>query len=321
VLKKWLGTIKPDIRVVSAERYETTMNAYLVPKLGSIPLAKLSPLDVANHYAYLRESGSKQGRPLHRATVRVVHRVLKAAIAWAVSMRLVAFNVCDNMRKMQNEPSESRFLELAEIEQLLNYLRLHAPEYYTPSIVAVGLGLRRGELLGLSWSDCDFAKNMLTVRRTRVRLAKSDVFSEPKTSKSRREIVMPAFVASALKEHRVEQNKARLLLGPRYNDSGVMFPSPQGQSWGVNAFGKGFVRIAKRAGLKGVTPHALRHSCATLLLGKGLPLPAVSAVLGHSNSSVTARCYAHALEQAKTDAADRMDDALGFTVGNSAAGQ
>ena len=317
VLRKWLSIVKNDIRPVTFERYKITVDVYLAPKLGAIPLAKLRPLDVSNHVACLRECGARCAKPLKRSTVQIVMRILRCAIAWAVRMRLVAYNVCDNVKSAPGEPHEARFCEVTEIEQLLSYLRLNAPHYYAPVVATVGLGLRRGEVLGLSWDDVDFDTGVVTVRRTRVQVGRTDVFSLPKTQRSRREIAMPSFVAFALKAHQAEQNKLIETLGSRYNDQGVVFPDIHGDPWKLDAFGKHFVRLAERAGLKDVSLHSLRHSCASLLLSRGLPLPAVAAVMGHSNTAVTARTYAHAMAQAKEDAAARMDDALKVAVDNA----
>jgi len=317
VLKKWLAVVKNDIRPVTYQRYKITVDIYLAPKLGSIPLAKLRPLDVSNHITFLRESGSKRAKPLQRSTVGIVIRILRSAIAWAVRMRLVAYNVCDSVKSAPGEPHEARFCEVTEIEQLLAYLRLNAPHYYAPVVATVGLGLRRGEVIGLGWDDVDFEKGVVTIRRTRVQLGKTDVFSQPKTQRSRREIAMPSFVAAALKAHQAEQSDLIERLGPRFNDQRLVFPGTSGDPWKLDAFGKHFVSLAKRAGLQDVSLHSLRHSCASLLLSRGLPLPAVAAVMGHSNTAVTARTYAHAMDQAKEDAAARMDDALKVAVSNA----
>ncbi|HYK52484.1 MAG TPA: tyrosine-type recombinase/integrase [Candidatus Eremiobacteraceae bacterium] len=317
VLDKYLRSVEDHIRRVTYERYETSVRAYLKPRLGDIALAKLMPLDIENHIVHLREAGAHGGKPLARPTVQVALRILRAAIAWAVRMRLIAFNVCQVIKSPPVGRTEARFCEVSEIERLTTYARQHDPELYTPILVAVGLGLRRAELFGLRWQDVDLDNGMLTVRHTLVRLHKSQVFSEPKTVRSRRDVVMPAFVIAALRTHKADQNERRLKVGPDYNSRGLVFTGVGGDPWSIDFFGRRFARIAKRVGLKGIGLHTLRHSCASLLLSRGLPLPAVSAVLGHSNTAITASTYAHALHQARAEAAEHMNAALAGSITGS----
>ncbi len=187
--------------------------------------------------------------------------------------------------------------------------------------VALALGLREGEALGLKWSDIDLEARTLSVKRTLARIggkrygAKGKLLlSEPKTTRSRRSVALPEFVAKALKAHRSQQATARLGAGSAWKDTGLIFTTGKGTPIEPSSLVADFKALLAMAKLpRDIRFHDLRHSAASLWLAKGVPLKVIQELLGHSSITLTADTYSHVFDDLKRDAADRMEAALGGT--------
>lgn len=177
--------------------------------------------------------------------------------------------------------------------------------------VALALGLRQGEALGLSWEDVDFESRRLHVRHGLQRIAGQLKLVEPKTRQSRRTIALPAIVVDALQHHKARQSQERLLAGTRWRETGLVFTSTIGTPIEVGNLRRSFWRLLDKAGLPRMRFHDLRHSCASLLLVQGVPARVVMETLGYSNISITMDTYTHVLPELQRQAADAMDRALG----------
>jgi integrase len=191
------------------------------------------------------------------------------------------------MRAMSPEES-SRFLAALENDR---YAALFS--------LALSTGMRPEEYLGLRWSDVDSAKATVTVQRALVWRTKGGgwYFTEPKTSRSRRTIPLPASMILALTEHKRHQSEERLRLGSEWQDNGLVFTTALGTPLNIsNLTAKHFKPALKRAGLpKTIRLYDLRHSCATLLLSAGENPKVVSERLGHASITLTLDVYSHVL--------------------------
>jgi integrase len=185
--------------------------------------------------------------------------------------------------------------------------------------VALGVGLRRGEALGLRWQDVDLDGGTLRVEQALQRTKGGLVLGPTKTPRSRRTIPLPAVCVRALKIHRARQNVERLAVGDSWQDSGLVFTSNVGTPVEPRNVNRSFTKLIEKAGVRPVRRHDLRHTCASLLLAQGVPLRVVMEVLGHSQIAVTANTYTHVLPTLQREAADLMDRALGGQVAVSTA--
>lgn len=178
--------------------------------------------------------------------------------------------------------------------------------------VALAFGLRQGEALGLKWSDIDLDTGILRVRRASQRIPHQGTqLVETKTERSRRTLVMPPIVISALRSHRARQAMERLAAGEQWVDLDLVFPSAKGTlADGPNVTHR-FHRLLQRAGLPPMRFHDLRHACASLLLVQGVHPRVVMETLGHSQISLTMNTYSHVLPALQREAADRMEAVLG----------
>ena len=172
--------------------------------------------------------------------------------------------------------------------------------------MAVDSGMRAGELLGLRWSDLNWARSIVQVQRSRNSFAPTG-FAEPKTKASRRTIVLSATGLELLRVHRIAQNGKRLLLGPAWPDNDLVFARPDGSPEDVSNLSRRWVLLCKRAGVSDLRFHDLRHTSATMALARGIHPKVVQERLGHSTIGITLDTYSHVLPSMQEDAAERME--------------
>ncbi len=305
-LGDWLERVLPGtVNERSEDTYRGVVRLYIVPTIGSIRLAKLVPSDVSRMLVALERRG------LAAETRRQARAVLRRALRIAEQDGLIPRNpaaIADGPRIPRREgrtltPDEARrFLEAIEGERL-----------EAAYVLALALGLRRGEVLGLSWHDVDLDAEapVLVVRRQVNRGRRGLELSELKTSSSRRTLYLSDPVVQVLRRRRLQQRKEQLAAGPLWMDrDDLVFTSPLGGFLDTTAFGKSVPRLAERAGLGHWTLHELRHSCASLLLAMGVPLEVVSETLGHASIRMTKDVYGHLLAPSRMQAAEAMRRAL-----------
>ena len=182
--------------------------------------------------------------------------------------------------------------------------------------MTVTCGLRQGELLGLKWEDADLEKGALRVRRQiqRMRDRSGLAFLPLKNPEGRREVALGPMAVSAFRRHRARQFEERLMLGPIYQDLGLVFATGHGTPMeSSNLVGRSFKPLLRRAGLPDVRFHDLRHTCATLMLSSGQSPKVVQERLGHSDVSVTMGVYSHVTPEARSGAAEAIEGLLGPT--------
>jgi integrase len=173
--------------------------------------------------------------------------------------------------------------------------------------VALAIGLRRGEALGLSWEDVNFDAGTLRVRRTLQRVDREYRLAEAKSETSHRTIALPAFALAALREHRTRQIEERLAAGPEWTDWGLVFTTATGGPLDGSWVTRHFQKLVAEAGLPRQRFHDLRHGAASLLLAQGVHPRTVMALLGHSRVSITMELYSHVTAALQRDAADQME--------------
>jgi hypothetical protein len=180
--------------------------------------------------------------------------------------------------------------------------------------VAIGTGLRRGELLALRWSDVDLDARRLNVRRSLESYKGATRTKPPKTARSARTIALPPFVIDVLRNEQIRQRELR-----RTPADDWIFTRPDGALWEPGAFSLAFARFIKAAKLPHVRFHDLRHSFGTLALASGVDLQTVSRALGHESTAITSRIYLHAIDALQEDAAARIEGLLGTVVSHALA--
>jgi len=302
----WLETLKPRVRFSTWERCEQYVRLYIVPTLGRIPLSKLAPQNIEQLYAAKLNEGYSTTTVAHLHTV--VHRALDAA----VRLGLVQRNVSDLV-----DPPSIRRTEITPLtpEQARTLLETASDRFTALYVVAITTGMRLGELLALKWPDIDLEAGTAQVRATLQRAEKGVALYQPKTKRSRRNIALTAIAIDALRQHHLQQNEERSVLGSQWQDNDLVFPNVYGGPMlKSNLLFHSFKPLLRRAGLPSIRFHDLRHTAATFMLVQGVHPKIVSEMLGHASISITLDLYSHVLPNMQKDAVVRMDDLLGGTT-------
>ncbi|HEV7744810.1 MAG TPA: tyrosine-type recombinase/integrase [Pyrinomonadaceae bacterium] len=306
-LDKWLeAAARPRLSERTFADYSEVLTRYVRPKLGSITLSQLQPLEIQGLYSEM------QGRELSARTVRGAHVVLSSALKQAVQWRMLFVNPAQCVELPKRTRREMKALSPVEAIAFLAAAK-HDPHGL---VFAVGLvtGMRPEEYLALQWKDVDLKRGTATVQRTlcwRRQKGGGWYFGEPKTSQSRRTVPLPSTIARKLGRHKVGQAKIRLKKGAKYQSLDLVFATGTGGPLhSENLATRNFRVIRNRAKLPAsITPYSLRHTCATLLLLAGENPKVVSERLGHSSVVMTLDTYSHVLpcmQQAATEKLERM---------------
>ncbi|MCE5311457.1 MAG: site-specific integrase [Acidobacteriales bacterium] len=308
-LAKWLETVKVNLSGKTFERYREIATRHLVPALGPILLAKLTPLHIQAYYSKALQSGrlDKRQGGLSTQTVLHHHRVLRESLRQAVKWQMLVRNPADAVEPPVVQRKEMKALSESETAWLLKAAM--GTKLYLPILLTVTTGLRRGELLALRWRDLDLEKGTLAVVRSVEETREGIRFKEPKTAKGRRLISLPLLSLEELRRHLSVQSSERRTLDSVYQDSDLVLSASDGQIWKPESFTALYFRFTKRIGVS-LRFHDLRHTHATQLLKAGISAKVVSERLGHSSVGITLDVYSHVLPGMQEEAAARIDAAL-----------
>lgn len=307
----WLEHVaRYDVRPLTYRSYEMYVRRHLIPGLGRKRLSRLSGQDVRlflnSKRASRSSSSASRGRELSPRTIFHLHAVLRNALEHAVREDLLVRNVAKQVQVSAGHREDSEPLSVEEARLLLKQAR--EDRLFALYSVALSLGLRRAEALGLRWADVDLDLGVLRVRQTLQRHGGQLHLAPPKTARSRRSLPLPPACAVALRDHGERQAVERAAAGDRWQETGLVFTTTLGSPIEPNDFSKAFARLCATAGLRHVRLHDLRHTCASLLLAQGVPPRVVMEVLGHSSLDVTMNIYGHVMLDAQRDALRGMDD-------------
>ncbi|MGH9184309.1 MAG: tyrosine-type recombinase/integrase, partial [Acidimicrobiales bacterium] len=280
------------------------IRAYIVPHIGNVPLAKLGTTHVRTMLAALEAAGRSP------RTAQYARSVLRRALRHAERDALVARNVAalvDGPRSSATKLDDT--LTASEARSVVTAAAGHRLEAL--AVLVLELGLRKGEALGLLWSDVDLDVEELTVRGTLKRGPQGLYVDTTKTALAERTIPLPVGTADALRVHRTRQAEERLAAGPLWVDSDYVFSSEVGTPIDPRNALRWWKGLTRRAGVGERRFHSSRHTAATLMLDDGVPLEVVSAILGHASLSITADVYARVSKDAKRRALTGLKARLG----------
>jgi integrase len=306
---RWLAAKEHRVAAKTYAFYASHVRLYIAPTLGSLRAEQLRPAHVeAAISAWSRGKRNDRERgALSPRTVAHVFNTVRTMLRWGTRMGLVLRNAADSVEPPRFERKEMQVLGPAGVARLLRAAQ--KTELQAIIAVAIGTGLRRGELLALRWPDVDLDARRLNVRRSLESYEGVTRTKPPKTARSARTIALPPFVIDVLRCEQVRQRELR-----HTPADGWIFTRTDGASWEPGAFSLVFARFVKTAKLPHVRFHDLRHSFGTLALASGVDLQTVSRALGHESTAITSRIYLHAIEALQEDAAARIDALLGSVV-------
>jgi integrase len=318
-LERWLEHVKPTVSAKTHERYDEIVNKHLVPALGAQRLQKLTTQAIDAALADMLTKGRRarpqaEGAPAPPAglaprTVRHHAIVLKQALDQAVTWQLIARNPADGCTLPRVPDEEIEILSEDQVGEVLAKLRDHA--IYPIVALALGTGMRRGELLGLQWGDVDLEAGTVRVARSVEQVKDAVALKAPKTRSGRRTVRVAASVMDVLREVRRQQLEQRLALGAgKLPDDAPVFSALDGGLRRPDVLTQQWARAVESEKLPDVTLHALRHTHVSQLIAAGLDVVTISKRIGHADPAITLKVYSHLFKNTDDRAADVVDAAF-----------
>lgn len=311
--KKWLKNYTRDLAPKTAYNYERYLITQILPFFGKMKLSDIKPVHLLEFYNYLRDDYKKKdGTPLSTNTIYKYHKLLKLMFKTAVNWELISSNPADKVNPPKYKKPKTDFYNEEEIKQLLIALQGEPTKYVAAVMVTMAGGFRLGELMGLRWEDIDFKNNIISINQSSQYLPEKGTFTkDPKNDSSIRKVSMPKSAMDTLKRHETDEKKKMLALGELWEggdfEANFIFTQKNGKQMHPDTPSKWFAKFIKRKGLKKITFHQLRHTSATMLINSGINIKALSARLGHSDTSTTLNIYSHQLKSVDKIAAEKME--------------
>ena len=300
-LTYWLDSIvQPRLKLSTYEKYESHVRLYLTPMLGTKRLETLSTPDVRRFLLQLEKQTTA-------ATAKESHRVLRTALSAACREELIARNVSKLVQPPRAAP---RDLSPWSLDETLDFLAAARRDpLYAAFVLAIAMGLRRGEIVGLRWNDINLENRVLLVRQ-QVQRRRGVLYNDETKGRRSRAIPLPAMRLAPLRWHRLRQKATYEAAGTQWTATGYVFATRTGRPVEPRNVHRSFVRVSETAGLRLIRLHDARHGCATLLTAAGVAPRVVMEILGHSQISLTMDVYTHVVQDTQREAISHMDRLL-----------
>jgi len=303
--KEWLPAVKATIRPSTYNSYVQHVDCHIVPHIGTVKLQKLSGSQVNALYAKLAETGRKNGKTgLSPMTIHHVHACLHKACKDAVRWGHISRNPLDAADPPRKKSDGTKEMRTWTKEQVKAFLGAMQDERLCSLWHTIAMtGMRRGEAIGLRWSDVDLEGGRLSVRRALIPNGREVIVSEPKTVKGRRVIALDPGTVEVLKAQAARQLDEQKEWDEAWVETGLVFTLENGAALDPESVSRYWRQAVKKAMLPQIRLHDLRHTHATLALQAGIHPKVVSERLGHATISITLDTYSHAIPAMQEEAA------------------
>lgn len=309
-LERWLAEFEElyvhgqGLAPTTAASYEDAIHRYVVPVIGEVPLGDLTPLVIQKWVNQISKASPATGNPLSPKTVHNHYLCLKKALDIAVNMGLLRENPALKVTLPRQKKYHCELYSDEEIRMLIDSVQ--GTDLELPIEMEISVGLRRGELLGLKFSQIDFDKQTLIIAENIVSVRGKNYTKEPKTRAGSRTIRLNSVLVKKLLRQRAEYNSRKLQMGTEFHDTDLVFCKKDGTAYNADYFSRKFRRHLKRHGLRHMRFHDLRHICASVHLEQEVNPKVISKILGHSKVSTTLDIYSHVMEKSSREAVDKM---------------
>ena len=302
-LDYWYETYcKPNARPATQRTYEGYIRLYLHPRLGNIPLNKVTINDVQQMCTWMMTEArmdQKNGDSgLSDSQVRNCYSLCDRVLKKAVAEKLIARNPTKGCKLPPNRPNEMKVLSREDMQKVL--IQAKEENYYELFLLEFATGLRLGELMALQWDDVDLVTGELRINKQVNLVGSKLVISEPKTKAAVRTLVLPPSVRKVLAEYKTRVNSRWLFPSPKKDDLPII-PS---------AVSRRLHTLLEHAGCEQVRFHDLRHTFATNALARGMDIKTLSTILGHVSSATTLNTYSHVTDEMRQRAAVKIDQGI-----------
>jgi integrase len=306
-LGQWLASVRTERSPLTHEHYKRATETHIVPRIGDVPLAKLSRARVQQLFTELAEGGRADGKagPLAPTTRKQIYATLSVALNRAVELEMISSNPAQVMRRRMPKAvaADAEVLTPEESARLLAAARNST--IFAPVLLALSTGCRRGEAAALTWKHVDLDRGTVTFAVAAKQVG-TEITVGPTKSRKARVVSLGQNALDELRSWRALQAEQLLRLGVRQTGDTLVCTRADGSRVGPNAITVDFWRLAKQLGLA-VHYHSLRHGHATALLLAGVHPKVAQERLGHHSVAFTLDRYAHTIERLHDDAAAKVD--------------
>ena len=301
-LDEWYATTVEPVLKANTKRGYLVNIGHLKKGIGRILLQKLTALQIQNFYNELEKQGFSP------RSIQYIHTNLKSALKYFCKMQVISKNAAEFANVPKQKKAKNDYYTEEETQQLIE--KSKDCDIYLEILLAVGMGLRRGEVLALTWDNVNFKTSSLTINKSLSRIEGTDIVSSTKTASGERTLKIPNFVLNALSERRQKQWNDRKILHEAYHENNLVCCRSDGSYYVCGSFTTKFSKHLNKIGMRHIRFHDLRHTNATLMLQYNVPIKVMSENLGHSNTGVTMDTYSHVTVKMKSETADKFDDEL-----------
>lgn len=311
-LDVWLGIIRPTVRPSTWASYEKNVRLHIKPHIGVVELRRLGAADLDRLYQRLLADGRadhQAGKGLSPRTVRYVATILGRALKDAVRKGLIPRSPAVDADPPKAAAFTGSAMQTWTGEQLGGFLDAVDEQGHRMGAVFAFLaltGCRRGEALGLRWSDLDLERGRAAIVQTVGKVAGKTIVGTTKTSAGKRVVALDSGLVALLRRHRKDQNELRLLMGAGWRDHDLVFASHTGEHRYPETVSRVFRETVDDLGLPPIRLHDLRHTWATLALQAKIHPKVVQERLGHANIAITLGIYSHVTATLHDEAAETV---------------
>ncbi len=323
-LDKWLQSVKPILKPATWESYDKTVSGKIKPyfEQKNYKFKDMKPETFTEYFVFLAQQGKSNGKGgLSYKTVKNIRGVLSSAYEYAIENSYIK----DNPVLKSRMPSFAHSIKsdvpeysAEQVRKLLLFAKENDSHIYIFLLLALYTGLRKGELLALTWDDVDYDKKLLRVNKSRTgsRKAITTQITTPKTESSNRKIPLNDTVLEALKAEKKRQDEHAEILGKGYDkSSSFIIRTVLGKPYvNLSAINRVVNRLTEKAGLPHCTIHGFRHSVASILDDNGVPIQDISVLLGHESVQTTERIYINRRKTAKAETIETLDNAINLNI-------
>ena len=323
-LDKWLQSVKPILKPATWESYDKTVSGKIKPyfEQKNYRFREMKPEIFTEYFVYLATEGKSNGKGgLSYKTVKNIRGVLSSAYEYAIENSYIKDNpVLKSKMPFFAHSIKSDVPEYSaeQVRKLLLFAKENDSHIYIFLLLALYTGLRKGELLALTWDDVDYDKKLLRVNKSRTgsRKAITAQITTPKTESSNRKIPLNDTVLEALKAEKKRQNEHAEILGNGYDKShSFIVRTVLGKPYvNLSAINRVVNRLTENACLPHCTIHGFRHSVASILDDNGVPIQDISVLLGHESVQTTERIYINRRKTAKAETIETLDNAINLNT-------
>ncbi len=288
-LNRWKDHANKEWRPSTRVTNENAIKNHLIPTLGKLKLGKLKPLDLESAYNKMAERGAKP------PTIAYAHKILKQALTQAVRWELTFRNVADSVKPPKRETKRRDAWTTEDVRRFITHPEVRDHPLFALWYLVLAAGLRRGEALGLQWSDIDRKRRRLVVARQLLELPDGSLEYGPVKTESGedRVIYLSESTMRVLSEHEARQKELRRAMPSAYQDHGLVFPLEDGRPRNPRGTTRMWGRLVRRLEFPVSVLHGTRHTAASLMNAQTRDPRLVADVLGHSDARFTMDTYVH----------------------------